>query len=131
MGIVKRLIVVGVVIVALITGCTTYVQSDNALHTRVTTICLAQRTATSGGGEYRIYTSDTGTYALTDSWLGFSRHNSADTFFRLSEQLPGTFRITYNHHRWGPKSWFPNIDKFQRIAPNRRAIAACGDYAQG
>ena len=76
------------------------------------TICATERSATSDGGEYRIYT-DHGTYVMEDVFfIGGHRLNTADDYGRL--RVGTTYDIHTVGWRNGFLSMFKNITEFKK-----------------
>lgn len=115
-------VAVGVVVLVIgLIGCGVAV---HVRHSVTTTLCSKERAADGGGGEYRVYSADSGTYVIKDShWLTTWRTDSADAYGRL--HVPGTYRVTYIGWRASLFSWFHNIMSYKRLPDNEQEIARC------
>jgi hypothetical protein len=95
-------------------------------HNVVATVCSKERAANGSGGEYRVYTADSGTYVIKDThWFTQWRTDSADVYARLHP--PGTYKLTYVGWRFSPLSLFPNIADFKKLRTDERQLARCSD----
>jgi len=86
-------------------------------------VCEKERSATSEGAEYRIYT-DQGTFVMKDAWFAGRRFDTADEYGSL--QTDTVYEVTFKGWRVPILSLFPNIVELEKVPSGISPNGGCG-----
>jgi uncharacterized protein (UPF0179 family) len=96
-----------VVLVGAVLCCCGSEFMQHGINEQTRTCTVKEKDRGADDGSYRVYTTDCGVLANSDSLLFNGKSNSADIQGSLE---PGhTYKITTVGVRWSVASWFPNI----------------------
>ena len=124
---VSRLIITVATVVALGLILGAYHINDTFVHTRTITTCSAEKGLGVGNDQHYYVTTTEGGVYMVPGANGIDARDPASfkLIGKIDLRVPGTYVIRFNHHRWQPFKWFPQILSAKQLATDEVEAARC------